>query len=68
MVIDLDHKMSDSPLRVWEISKYIRWRRDDFSKGLIQECYVVYHNRAVCIDGSMTTRESIADEIKKLKQ
>lgn len=67
VVIDLDQRMSNYPLHPATIAKYISWRYRDFISGVIAECYVVYNGKAVCIDGSFTSRDLIIDEIKKLK-
>ena len=68
VVIDLDMNMKEKPLAVGAISRYINWRHSDFEKGIIQECYVIYHGKAVCIDNSHIGREAIEEEIKKLRQ
>lgn len=67
IVIDLDASAPRHLFRPSEIAKRISWRHMDFESGTIEECYVVYNGHAVCIDSSFTTRESIAEEIKKLK-
>lgn len=67
IVIDLDERMSQYPLRTNDIAKFISWRHRDFEEGRIDRCYIVFHEKAVMIDASYSTRGQIADALKQLK-
>lgn len=67
VVIDLDMNMRDYPLYANQIAKFISRRRADFEEGIIKECYVLYHGKAVVIKGENLSREHIAAEVEKLK-
>lgn len=67
IVIDLDMHMREKKLPVSSLAKFIDWRSSDFKSGIIEECYIVYHNKAVLINKSHDTREKIKAEIEKLK-
>ena len=53
VVIDLDMNMRQQPLRDIKLAKEIYFRHMDFEDGLIKECYIVYHDKAVRIDSSL---------------
>lgn len=66
VVIDLDMHMGDKPLRTIKLAQYIDGRKRDFQQGIIKECYVIYHGRAVRI-ASWNTRQDITDILEKLR-
>lgn len=67
VVIDLDMHMREKKLPVSSLAKFIDWRSSDFKTGTIEECYIIYHDKAVLVDKSHDTREKIKAEIEKLK-
>lgn len=67
VVIDLDMNMHDKHFRTADIARYINWRKDDFEKGIIQACYVIYHGMAVRITNDNIDKDRIIDEIKTIK-
>lgn len=67
VVIDLDMNMHDKHFRNADIAKYINWRKDDFDKGVIKACYVIYNGMAVKITNDNIDKDSIIDEIKTIK-
>ncbi len=67
VVIDLDANMRERKLPVSALTKYLFWRSEDFKKGIIKECYVVYHDKAVRITDEHKDRNSIRAEIEKLR-
>ena len=67
VVIDLDMHMREKKLPVSSLAKFIDWRSSDFKAGIIEECYIIYHDKAVLVDKSHNTREKIKAEIEKLK-
>ena len=68
VVIDLDMNMKEKLLDVESLARYMDWRKNDFQSGIIKECYVLYHGKAVRIDSLHQGREPIMEELKKLKQ
>ena len=68
VVIDLDMNMKEKLLDVESLARYMDWRKNDFQSGIIKECYVLYHGKAVRIDSLHKGREAIMEELKKLKQ
>mgnify|MGYP003391031826 CR=1 FL=1 len=68
VVIDLDMNLKENMLQVESMARYIHWRNKDFKSGIIRECYVLYHGKAVKIDSSNMGREDIMEELEKLKQ
>lgn len=67
VVIDLDMNMKNKHFRTADIAKYINWRRNDFDKGIIKECYVIYNGKAVKITKDNIDNDSIITEIKTIK-
>lgn len=67
VVIDLDMHMADKPLRPNHLAKYLNWRKSDFDDGIILECYITYHGKAVRITKAHDSRDKIRNEIDKLK-
>lgn len=68
VVIDLDKNMKEKLLDVESLARHMDWRKNDFQSGIIKECYVLYHGKAVRIDSLHQGREAIMEELKKLKQ
>ena len=68
VVIDLDMNMKEKLLDVESLARYMDWRKNDFQSGIIKECYVLYHGKAVRIDSLHQGREPIMEELKKLEQ
>ena len=68
VVIDLDMNMKEKLLDVESLARHIDWRKNDFQSGIIKECYVLYHGKAVRIDSLHQGCEAIMEELKKLKQ
>lgn len=52
VVIDFDQRMRSKILKTKKLSNKIYNRHKDFDEGLITECYVVYHGKAVLIDAT----------------
>lgn len=68
IVIDLDKHLGKKPIPIGQLSKYIDWRRADFERNIIKECYVVYRNKAVVVNKTHSNRGAIAEELEKIKQ
>ncbi len=75
VVLDLDMHMQNKTLKVDKFSGRIYNRRKDFKDGLIKECYVVHHGKAVRInashivyDNKEASKVKIGAELEKLKQ
>lgn len=67
VVIDLDDRMRQVPLRVKTVAKMIQWRHRDFEQGILQKCYVIRHDRAIVIESIHFETSSIIGTIEKLK-
>lgn len=74
VVLDFDMHMSDSMLRTRKIVSGLLGRHDDFSKGVLEECYVVHNGKAVVVKADAfdapdkeTVRQIIAEVIEKLR-
>lgn len=52
VVIDLDMRMAGKSLQTIKLSSKLYNRRFDFEEGIVKECYVIYHGKAVCLDGT----------------
>ena len=50
IVIDLDMRMKEKKLQTIKLSSKLYNRHFDFEEGIIKECYVIYHGKAVRID------------------
>lgn len=64
VIIDLDFKLKR--LHTADLAKNIKFRIDDFKKGVIKECYVVFKGKAVVITKEHYNWEKIEKELKKL--
>ena len=74
MVIDFDMHMSDSVLKTKKIASGIYGRHEDFSGGIIDECYIVHKGKAVVVKPCIfdtpdkdTAKQLIEEEIEKLR-
>ena len=65
VVIDLDEHVLH--LDSFTLSKYISRRKEDFTSGLITDCYVVYSGRAVRVNARWQTRIDIERKIETLR-
>lgn len=66
VVIDLDMHMKDKPLKTIKLAQYIDGRKQDFTNGIIKECYVVYQGKAVKVT-SWTSRQDLTAQLEKLR-
>ena len=74
VVIDLDMHANNFPyLRVNKLTQCINNRHQDFKKGVITECYVIYDNKAARIGKEMfsenikDTKDLIRLELERIK-
>lgn len=67
IVIDLDMHLNEKRLQTSELAKYIYWRYSDFKNEIINECYVVYHDKAIKITAEQNSKDLIKAMIKKLE-
>ena len=65
VVIDLDEHVHH--LDSFALSKYISRRKDDFTSGMITDCYVVFCGKAVRVNARYQTRIEIEHKIEKLR-
>ena len=65
VVIDLDEHIWQ--VRSFQLSKYIARRKADFSKGLIEACYIVFGGNAVIVNAKYQTRSEMEFFINELK-
>ena len=65
VVIDLDEHVHH--LDSFALSKYISRRKDDFTSGMITDCYVVFCGKAVRVNARYQTRIEIEGKIEKLR-
>lgn len=75
VVIDLDMRMKGRKLQTIKLSSKLYNRHFDFQEGIIKECYVIYHGKAVCIDAAKfipddkkASLELIKEKLEELKQ
>lgn len=66
VVIDFDMNMKDKPLRTIELAQYIDGHKNDFVNGIIKECYVVYHEKAVKVT-LWNSRQDLMNQLEKLR-
>lgn len=74
VVLDFDMHMSESILKTKKIVSGLLGRHEDFSRGNLDECYVVHHEKAVVIKSDAfsnpdksTIKQIISDVIEKLR-
>lgn len=74
VVLDLDMHPDKFPhLRVQKLTSQINNRHMDFENGIIQECYVIFDNKAVKIESSLftddvnQTKDNIRMVLEKIK-
>ena len=74
VVLDLDmHPKFFSKLPTIKLSSSINNRYMNFRTGVIKECYVIYHNKAILIDSSffsndiIVSKERIKNELEKIR-
>ena len=65
VVIDLDEHVLH--LDSFTLSKYISRRKEDFTSGMISDCYVVFCGRSVRINAKYQTRIEIERKIETLR-
>ena len=65
VVIDLDEHVHH--LDSFALSKYISRRKDDFTSGMITDCYVVFCGKAVRVNARYQTRIEIEHKIETLR-
>ncbi len=74
VVLDFDMHMAESILKTRKIVSGLFGRHEDFSQGILDECYVVHNNKAVVIRSDAfaypdkeTIKQIINDVIEKLR-
>ena len=74
VVLDFDMHMAESILKTRKIVSGLFGRHDDFSQGILDECYVVHNKKAVVIRSDAfaypdkeTIKQIINDVIEKLR-
>lgn len=67
VVIDLDMHMREKTLKIRDLARYIDWRKNDFENGTIQDCYVIFHGRAVKVGKSDKGKDKIQKILKQLE-
>jgi SPP1 gp7 family putative phage head morphogenesis protein len=67
VVIDLDMWMSECRLNLSDLARRIFNRQSDFISGAVKESYVILHEKAVRIGPEHNTRETILQELQKIK-
>ena len=65
VVIDLDEHVNH--LDSFTLSKYISRRKEDFTSGMITDCYVVFCGKAVRVNARYQTRIEIEHKIETLR-
>ena len=65
VVIDLDEHVHH--LDSFELSKYISRRKEDFTSGMISDCYIVFCGKAVRVNARYQTRIEIEHKIETLR-
>lgn len=66
IVLDLDARLNR--LNVRRLANHISWRHDDFEKGIIKECYVVFNKKAILVTVENIAKENIMALLQQLKQ
>ena len=64
VVLDFDMHMTENPLKTRKIVSGIYGRHEDYTNGLIKECYVVHKSKAVVVK-SYVFSVSDRDEVKR---
>ena len=64
VVIDLDARLKK--LNAFELAKYISWRKADFVKGTMKECYVVFNGKGIKITPDTQDKVEIREALKQL--
>ena len=59
--------MRNKHFRLNDIAKYLNWRKSDFTRGIIEECYIIYNDRSVLITKDNIEKESIIEVLKTIK-
>ena len=74
VVLDFDMHMADNNLKTKKIASGIYGRHEDFTRGIISECYVVHNSKAVVVRPNLFAasnkdiiKQLIEDEIEKLR-
>ena len=74
VVLDFDMHMADNKLKTKKIASGIYGRHEDFTGGIISECYVVHNSKAVVVRPNLFAasnkdiiKQLIEDEIEKLR-
>ena len=74
VVLDFDMHMSESILKTKKIVSGLFGRHEDFSQGMLDECYVVHNSKAVVLKSDafasadkQTVKTLINDVIEKLR-
>ena len=74
VVLDFDMHMSESILKTKKIVSGLFGRHEDFSQGVLEECYIVHNSRAVVLQADAfavpdkaVVRQIISDVIEKLR-
>ena len=65
IVLDLDHRLKR--VKPYELSKYIVRRKENFKRGAIKRCYVVFGDKAIFLTAEQNSRICIEEQIKKLE-
>lgn len=68
VVIDLDMRMKNRTLQTIKLSGKLYNRHFDFEEGIIKECYVLYHGKAVCIDGAQFIPDDKEASLELIKE
>ena len=74
VVLDFDMHMADNLLKTRKIASGIYGRHEDFTSGIINECYVVHKSKAIVVKPSVfavsdkdISKQWIEDELEKLR-
>ena len=74
MVLDFDMHMADNLLKTRKIASGIYGRHEDFTSGIINECYVVHKSKAIVVKPNVfavsdkdISKQWIEDELEKLR-
>lgn len=67
VIIDLDMHMNKRRVNLSELAIKLNWRNLDFSSGRVKECYIIRGDQAVRIGPEHDTKESILNELQKIK-
>ncbi len=61
-------RMKNRTLQTIKLSGKLYNRHFDFEEGIIKECYVIYHGKAVCIDGAQFIPDDKEASLELMKE